>query len=89
MKGERKREGVKDMQKATNLIFHLFDTHRRTVLSVVYEQLKRLIGFDVYAKYMKNYSVMVQHLSYFCSIRLTGLRDDEKVILFVEMLLRS
>lgn len=25
----------------------------------------RLIGFDVYAKYMKNYSVMVQHLSYF------------------------
>lgn len=62
-------------KKATNLIFHLFDTHRRpSVLSVVYEQFKRLIGFDVYAKYMRNYSVMVQHLSYFSSLSVANIR---------------
>jgi hypothetical protein len=47
-----KRAVAKDMRKATNLIFHLFDT-RRTVFICRLRVLKRLIGFDVYAKYEK------------------------------------
>lgn len=48
------KSGARDMQKATNLIFHLFNgDERERNFYLSFTSSSRLIGFDVYAKYEK------------------------------------